>query len=123
MPAFSHCFLKRFIAFSNDSPSLTRTPGILRITSGPKGPRSTRRTRAKAGQYMRREGAVKPTLSRSTERLQPPPAGLTLAIAHDRSAALGDAAGIRDGARREPAHGDALRGPARRAAPRPLHPA
>src|SRR6266851_4989100 len=33
MPAFSHCFLKRFIAFSNDSPSLTRTPGILGITT------------------------------------------------------------------------------------------
>src|SRR5437899_749375 len=29
MPAFSHCFLKRFMAFSNDSPSLTRTPGIV----------------------------------------------------------------------------------------------
>src|SRR5438552_18290284 len=33
MPAFSHCFLKRFMAFSNDSPSLTRTPGILGITT------------------------------------------------------------------------------------------
>src|SRR5947199_8885209 len=33
MPAFSHCFLKRFMAFSNDSPSLTRTPGILGITA------------------------------------------------------------------------------------------
>src|SRR5439155_356879 len=30
---FSHCYLKRFMAFSNDSPSLTRTPGILRITT------------------------------------------------------------------------------------------
>jgi hypothetical protein len=28
MPAFSHCFLKRFMAFSKDSPSLTRTPVI-----------------------------------------------------------------------------------------------
>jgi hypothetical protein len=28
IPAFSHCFLKRFIAFSKDSPSLTRTPVI-----------------------------------------------------------------------------------------------
>src|SRR5260370_33535277 len=33
MPAFSHCFLKRFMAFSNDSPSLTRTPGILGTTT------------------------------------------------------------------------------------------
>src|SRR5512138_3382992 len=30
MPAFSHCFLKRFIAFSKDSPSFTRTP-VIRV--------------------------------------------------------------------------------------------
>src|SRR5207248_10208834 len=61
MPAFSHCFLKRFIAFSNDSPSLTRTPGILRITTfWPEGLDRRGGTRAKAGQYMRRQGTVKP---------------------------------------------------------------
>src|ERR1700682_5181839 len=54
MPAFSHCFLKRFMAFSNDSPSLTRTPGILGITTF-----RLREGPAKTRQYMLGCQAVK----------------------------------------------------------------
>src|SRR5712664_2603920 len=66
MPAFSHCFLKRFMAFSNDSPSLTRTPGILGITTfRPAEGLACRGRPAKTRQYRRRQGAVKPTRAAS----------------------------------------------------------
>src|SRR2546427_1550777 len=72
MPAFSHCFLKRFMAFSNDSPSLTRTPGILRITTfRPRGTwHGAGRTRAKMRQYMRARVAVKLTCASNLAHLQ-----------------------------------------------------
>src|SRR5262249_5565667 len=72
MPAFSHCFLKRFMAFSNDSPSLTRTPGILRITTFRPAQGLVRlgETPAKTRQYRRAQVSVKPTCAPNATHLQ-----------------------------------------------------
>src|SRR5712692_605384 len=94
MPAFSHCFLKRFMAFSNDSPSLTRTPGILGITTlreahgylaflrareYTRGPRTVNSTRERAGmpagssrwrgKSQRKSGGARLRLGRDCDRL------------------------------------------------------
>src|SRR6266571_656543 len=80
MPAFSHCFLKRFIAFSNDSPSLTRTPGILRLTTfqGPRRAGSGLKSPEKTRQYMLGRPAVKPP-AQVVRHLQQPLAPHTVA--------------------------------------------
>src|SRR6267142_3240116 len=104
MPAFSHCFLKRFMAFSNDSPSLTRTPGILRITTfrpaqdlAPRG-----RPPAKTRQYRRRRVSVKPTCAPNATHLHQAKPRITFTLetrGNDRNAAVRCAARLRDEAR------------------------
>src|SRR6266850_7051203 len=119
MPAFSHCFLKRFMAFSNDSPSLTRTPGILRITTF-----RSQGTPAKTRQYKRMPVSVKPTCTPNAAHLQqakPRILSLWGSEGNERSAAVGGAARVRDGARLQPARGAAHGGAAGRAHRARLH--
>src|SRR5262249_4201952 len=108
MPAFSHCFLKRFMAFSNDSPSLTRTPGILRITTF----RPAKGLACARGD-PRENAAVYSHACGCQTYLSPqrraftgagPPNTVSRGTWHERSAFVGGAARVRDGARRQPAH-------------------